>query len=97
MRDALTLLLQGEGFDVCSYPSAEAFLAELDRLQPICLLADLRLPDMDGLTLYGIWSSLASTRRPLSSPLMAMLLRRRLPSRKGSSALSKNPLIQHCY
>ncbi len=52
MRDALTLLLQGEGFDVCSYPSAEAFLAELDRSQPICLLADVRLPDMDGITLY---------------------------------------------
>jgi two-component system, LuxR family, response regulator FixJ len=52
MRDALTLLLQGEGFDVRSYPSAEAFLAELDRSQPICLLADVRLPDMDGITLY---------------------------------------------
>jgi two-component system, LuxR family, response regulator FixJ len=37
MRDALTLLLQGEGFDVRSYPSAEAFLIELDRLRPICL------------------------------------------------------------
>jgi two-component system, LuxR family, response regulator FixJ len=52
MRDALTLLLQGEGFEVRSYPSAEAFLAELDRSQPICLLADVRLPDMDGITLY---------------------------------------------
>jgi two-component system, LuxR family, response regulator FixJ len=52
MRDALTLLLQGEGFDVRSYPSAEAFLAELDRSQPLCLLADVRLPDMDGITLY---------------------------------------------
>jgi two-component system, LuxR family, response regulator FixJ len=52
MRDALTLLLQGDGFDVRAYPSAEAFLAELDRLQPICLITDLRLPDMDGLTLY---------------------------------------------
>ena len=52
MRDALTLLLQGEGFDVRRYPSAEAFLAALDRSQPICLLADVRLPDMDGITLY---------------------------------------------
>jgi FixJ family two-component response regulator len=52
MRDALTLLLQGEGFDVRSYPSAEAFLIELDRSQPIFLLADVRLPDMDGITLY---------------------------------------------
>jgi two-component system, LuxR family, response regulator FixJ len=52
MRDALTLLLQGEGFDVRSYPSAEAFLAEFDQSQAICLLADVRLPDMDGITLY---------------------------------------------
>ncbi len=52
MRDALILLLQGEGFGVRSYPSAEAFLAELDRSQPICLLADVRLPDMDGIALY---------------------------------------------
>jgi FixJ family two-component response regulator len=52
MRDALTLLLQGEDFDVQSYPSAEAFLIELDRSQPICLLADLQLPDMDAITLY---------------------------------------------
>jgi two-component system response regulator FixJ len=52
LRSALTLLLQGNGFDVRAYPSAEAFLSELDRLQPICLLTDLRLPAMDGLTLY---------------------------------------------
>jgi hypothetical protein len=52
LRNALTLLLQGDGFDVRAYPSAEAFLSELDRLQPICLLTDLRLPAMDGLTLY---------------------------------------------
>jgi two-component system response regulator FixJ len=52
MRDALTLLLQSAGFDVRSYPSAEAFLAEADRLRPVCLLTDMRLPDMDGIALY---------------------------------------------
>jgi len=52
MRDALTLLLQSADFDVRSYPSAETFLAEVDRSQPICLLTDVRLPDMDGIVLY---------------------------------------------
>jgi two-component system, LuxR family, response regulator FixJ len=52
MRDALTLLLESADFDVRSYPSAEAFLVEVDHSQPICLLTDVRLPDMDGFTLY---------------------------------------------
>jgi len=52
MRDALTLLLQSAGFEVRSYPSAETFLVEADRSQPICLITDVRLPDMDGIALY---------------------------------------------
>jgi len=52
MRDALTLLLQCAHFDVRSYPSAETFLVGVDRSQPICLVTDVRLPDMDGITLY---------------------------------------------
>ena len=52
MRDALTLLLESADFEVRSYPSAETFLAEVDLSQPICLLTDVRLPDMDGIALY---------------------------------------------
>jgi len=52
MRDALTLLLQSEGFDVRTYPSAETFLVEADCSQAICLITDVRLPDMDGIALY---------------------------------------------
>ena len=52
MRDALTLLLQSADFDVRSYSSAETFLAGVDRSRPICLLTDVRLPDMDGIVLY---------------------------------------------
>lgn len=52
MRDALTMLLQSADFGVRSYPSAETFLMEVDRSQPICLLTDVRLPDMDGIVLY---------------------------------------------
>jgi len=52
MRDALTLLLQSAGVEVRSYPSAEALLIEADCSEPICLLTDVRLPDMDGIALY---------------------------------------------
>jgi two-component system response regulator FixJ len=52
MLDALTLLLRSAGFQVRGYPSAEAFLAEIGPEQAICLLTDVRLPGMDGLTLY---------------------------------------------
>jgi two-component system, LuxR family, response regulator FixJ len=52
MRDAVSLLLQGAGFEVRSYPSAETFLSEVDCSKPICLLTDLRLPEMDGIALF---------------------------------------------
>ena len=52
MRDALSLLLRGAGFDVRSYPSAEIFLSEVDCSKSICLLTDVRLPGMDGIALF---------------------------------------------
>jgi FixJ family two-component response regulator len=52
MLDALSLLLQSGGLRVRAFTSAEAFLAEVKPTEPICLLTDLRLPEMDGLALY---------------------------------------------
>jgi two-component system, LuxR family, response regulator FixJ len=52
MRDAVSLLLRNAGFEIRSYPSAEAFLSEVDCSRPICLLTDLRLPEMDGIALF---------------------------------------------
>ena len=52
MRNAVSLLLRSAGFAVRSYPSAETFLTELDSSKPICLLADVRLPKMDGIALF---------------------------------------------
>jgi two-component system, LuxR family, response regulator FixJ len=52
MRDAVSLLLRNAGFEIRSYPSAEAFLSEVDCSGPICLLTDLRLPEMDGIALF---------------------------------------------
>ena len=52
MRNAVSLLLRSAGFDVRSYPSAETFLSEVDYSQPICLITDVRLPEMDGIALF---------------------------------------------
>jgi two-component system, LuxR family, response regulator FixJ len=51
VRDSLAVLLQSAGMDVRTYESASAFLA----VSPIaglgCVLTDVRMPDIDGLTL----------------------------------------------
>ena len=52
MRDAVGLLLRSASFDVRSYSNAELFLSEVDCSEPICLLTDVRLPEMDGITLF---------------------------------------------
>lgn len=50
IRDSLRWLLEGEGFDVRSHSSAEAFLAAFAG-GPGCAIVDLRMPGMSGLEL----------------------------------------------
>jgi FixJ family two-component response regulator len=52
MCAAIELLLRTGGYNVRSFPTAEAMLADETCVQSICLLTDIRLPGMDGLTLY---------------------------------------------
>jgi len=51
VRESLAFLLQTAGLAVCTYDSAAAFLAVAPRLQAGCVLTDVRMPEMDGLTL----------------------------------------------
>jgi FixJ family two-component response regulator len=51
LRRSLVRLIQVNGFVVESYGSAEDFLARADIRYPGCLLLDVRLPDIDGLSL----------------------------------------------
>ena len=49
LRDALTLLLQADGWVVKPYASGEHFLTELDASHaPDCVVLDLVLPGADG-------------------------------------------------
>jgi FixJ family two-component response regulator len=45
----MQLLLQGRGFDVKAYGSAQALLADSDMANAACLIADYRLGELDGI------------------------------------------------
>jgi len=51
VRDAISSMLQAEGFDVKSFGSAKEFLDGYDGQTRGCLLLDVRMPEMDGLEL----------------------------------------------
>jgi two-component system response regulator FixJ len=51
VRESLAALLESHDFFVTTFPSALHFLAKSDRNVSGCLLADVRMPEMDGLEL----------------------------------------------
>ncbi|CAG9172704.1 Response regulator protein TodT [Cupriavidus laharis] len=48
MRDSLTWLLEGNGYQVRAFSSAEQFLAAYDASQVSCVILDVRMPGMSG-------------------------------------------------
>ena len=48
MRDSLTWLLEGNGYQVRSFNSAEQFLSAYDTGSVACLILDVRMPGMSG-------------------------------------------------
>jgi len=51
VRDSLQTLLESFGFPTETFESARAFLASDATMRSGCLVADIRMPDMDGLEL----------------------------------------------
>lgn len=51
VRQALKLLIESVGMRVEAFPNAEEFLASHDFHRPGCLVLDIRMPGMSGLTL----------------------------------------------
>lgn len=51
--EAIARVLQVRGYRVAGFTRARDYLAQRNRtLQPACLLADIRMPELDGLELY---------------------------------------------
>jgi FixJ family two-component response regulator len=59
---ALQRLLQAEGHEVLAFESAEAFLREHHAARPGCLVTDLCLPGLDGLSLQRTLAALGCVR-----------------------------------
>ena len=53
VRDAVRMILEAEGRTVATYPSGEAFFADPAHRSHRCLVVDMGLPGMDGLTVQG--------------------------------------------
>ena len=51
MRDSLVMLLQEAGYKVRAYATAEDLMAAGAATEPGCVVSDVRMPGMDGLTL----------------------------------------------
>lgn len=58
VRDSYRFLLEGEGWHVVEYPSAEEFLIKDNYRIPGCILLDIRMPGMSGLQLQAHLQSL---------------------------------------
>jgi len=61
----LRILLQGEGYDVCTAEDAEQALRQIETSKPRLILMDIQLPGIDGLEL---------TRRLKADPMYADIL-----------------------
>ena len=67
-REALRTLLDGLGAEVRTYAAAEPFLGGLQATLPTCLITEVELPAMSGLTLLR---HLKSLRKGVPSILLA--------------------------
>ena len=52
-RDSMRRLLRSHGYSVAEFPSAAEFLASTQLFSTACLVADIHMPVMTGIELYG--------------------------------------------
>jgi two-component system, LuxR family, response regulator FixJ len=67
VRESLSLLLQAHGYTVRTFALAREFLDAAPTLRPGCLIADIRMPEMDGLELQR-----QLTERAFNFPLIVI-------------------------
>lgn len=54
IRRSTSFILKTSGYDVETYVSGEDFLKDVGRVEPGCILLDVRMPDIDGLEVQRI-------------------------------------------
>ena len=52
--ESLDAVFTSAGYEVHSFASATAFLERIESLQPACIVTDLRMPGIDGLSLVSL-------------------------------------------
>jgi two-component system response regulator FixJ len=63
--ESLAMLLQSHGYAAVAHRSGEHLLAAMDRgAEPGCVIADVRMPGMDGLTLQALLRARGQQGRP---------------------------------
>jgi len=67
VRDSLRALLESSGFAVRDFDSARKVLADTSIAEGACLIADIRMPDMDGLQLQE-----ELTKRQIGLPVIVV-------------------------
>jgi two-component system response regulator FixJ len=58
VRESIALLLEVEGLVVQTYDTAVRLLSRIDRLEPGCIVTDVRMPEMSGMELVRRLSEL---------------------------------------
>jgi FixJ family two-component response regulator len=95
VRRSLQLLLHAQGYDIRSYASSEALIADAALDEAVCLVADYRMPGMDGLAVLralrarGWWKPAILITAFGSPPLVAEA------KKEGFSAVVEKPLREH--
>lgn len=85
VRDSLRLLLESHGFAVIAYESAAGLLNRRRLPDCGCLLIDVALPDVNGITLLG-------RLRARGSPLPAVVISGRVTPRLRAEALESGAM-----
>jgi two-component system response regulator FixJ len=67
VRESIALLLDVEGLTVRTYDTAVRLLSRIDRLEPGCIVTDVRMPEMSGMDLVRRLSELG-----LDTPVIVM-------------------------
>ena len=95
VRRSLQLLLHAQGYDIRSYASSAALIADPLVDEAICLVADYRMPEMDGLAVLRSlrargWQRPAILVTAYNSP---DLVERAM--KEGFSVVIEKPLREH--